>query len=377
MWAKIIAAFFLAVMLTLPCSAESDVDIDKEFSDMMESVPDDVAELLPDGFFEGVDGAASGLDEVLDIGFWGELARELFSDGLRNIGPTLLSLAAILLVSAIITVFKDSLRSEALSGAVNLVVSAVMISILVKNAANHVQAVTEYISGLSELCLGMLPVMGAILAMGGNGGAAVATHGGFLMILGVIEAVVGEAFGGIVGISLAMSAANIFSGKFRLAALSRAVRRCFGIFFGAVMSLLGFMISIKIGIAAAGDSIAMRGAKMFASNAIPMVGAAIGDTFRTLATALTYMKSVSGAVGIILILLLVLPVFVNVWLYRSGLVLLSSVAEMLGCDRERELVSGVVSIYGYMLAVIAITAVVFILMLTLFTKSTLAFGGSI
>ena len=143
------------------------------------------------------------------------------------------------------------------------------------------------------------------------------------------------------------------------------------------MSLLGFMISIKIGIAAAGDSIAMRGAKMFASNAIPMVGAAIGDTFRTLATALTYMKSVSGAVGIILILLLVLPVFVNIWLYRSGLVLLSSVAEMLGCDRERELISGAVSIYGYMLAVIAITAVVFILMLTLFTKSTLAFGGGI
>ena len=377
MWAKIFAAFFLAVMLILPCAAETDADIDKEFSDMMDSIPDDVAELLPDGFFDGIDGAASGLDEVLDMGFWGELARGLFSDGLRSIGPTLISLAAIILVSAILTVFKDNLRSEALSGAVNLVVSAVMISILVKNAANHVQSVTEYISGLSDLCLGMLPVMGAILAMGGNGGAAVATHGGFLMILGVIEAVVGEAFGGIVGISLAMSAANIFSGKFRLAALSRAIRRCFGIFFGAVMSLLGFMISIKIGIAAAGDSIAMRGAKMFASNAIPMVGAAIGDTFRTLATALTYMKSVSGAVGIILILLLVLPVFVNIWLYRSGLVLLSSVAEMLGCDRERELISGVVSIYGYMLAVIAITAVVFILMLTLFTKSTLAFGGGI
>jgi hypothetical protein len=143
------------------------------------------------------------------------------------------------------------------------------------------------------------------------------------------------------------------------------------------MSLLSFIISIKIGIAAAGDSVAMRGAKMFASNAIPLVGSAIGETFRTVASALTYIKSVSGAVGIVLILLLALPIFLSIWLYRCGLVLLSSAAEMLGCDRERELLSGVVSVYGYMLAVIAISAVVFILMMTLFTKSTLAFGGGL
>ena len=267
--------------------------------------------------------------------------------------------------------------AEALSGAVSLAVSTVMTAILVRCAAAHIEAVTTFLSRLSELCLAMLPILGTVLAMGGSGGAAVATHGGFLVLLGALEAIVGEAFGGIVGISLALSAANVFSSKFRLGAVARAIRRCFGVFFGAIMSLLSFILSIKIGIAAAGDSVAMRGAKMFASNAIPLVGSAIGDSFKTLATALTYMKSVSGAVGIILILLLALPTFLSVWLYRCGLVLVSGAAEMLGCDRERELLSGVVSVYGYMLAVIAISAVVFILMLTLFTKSTLAFGGGL
>ena len=50
---------------------------------------------------------------------------------------------------------------------------------------------------------------------------------------------------------------------------------------------------------------------------------------------------------------------------------------MLSCDREHELISGVVSVYGYILAVVAIVTVIFILMLTLFTKTTLAFGGGI
>ena len=70
-------------------------------------------------------------------------------------------------------------------------------------------------------------------------------------------------------------------------------------------------------------------------------------------------------------------VFFEVWLYRAGLVLIGSAAEMLGCDRERELVSGVVAVYGYMLAAVALLSVLFILMLTLFTKTALAFGGGI
>lgn len=366
----------MAFLLALPCGAE-EIDLDREFSDMITAVPDDIAKLLPDSFFDGVDGAAEGLDEVLEVGFWRELIRGLFLDGFAEITPALLSLFAIILVSALVSTFKDALRSEALSGAVSLAVSVVMISIFIRLASAHVELVVKYIDRLSQLCVAMLPIMGALLAMGGSGGAAVATHGGFLMILGVIEAVVGEAFGGIVGISLAMSAANIFSGRFKLSAVARAIRRCFGIFFGIVSSLLGFLLSIKIGIATAADSVAMRGAKMFASNAIPMVGSVIGDSFKTLATSLSYIKSVSGTVGIILLLLLALPIFISVWLYRSGLVLLSGAADMLGCDRERELISGVVSVYGYILAVVAIVTVIFIFMLTLFTKCTLAFGGVI
>ena len=289
----------------------------------------------------------------------------------------MLAVFAVLIASSLISLFKDSFRSEALSGAVSLATSAVLISLLVKAASSHIEAVNLYLSRLRELCLGMIPVMGTVLAMGGNGGAAVATHGGFMMVLGVMEAVVGQAFGGIVGVSLALSAANVFSGKFRLSAVARAVRRCFGVFFGVVTALLGFILSIKIGIAAAGDSVAMRGAKIFASNAIPVVGAAVGDSLRTLATALSYIKSVSGTVGIVLILLLALPTFLTVWLFRSGLVLLSGAAEMLGCDRERELLSGVISVYGYVLGAVALTAVVFILLLTLFIKTALAFGGGI
>ena len=376
MWVRILSVLAVAFAFSLPCFAEES-RIDSSFLEMMEGIPQDVAALLPESFFGGIDQASEGLDQVLDMGFWGELFGDLFSTGFAQVAPTLLAIFAVLIVSAIISLFRDAFHSEALSTAVGIASSAVLISLVIRTAVMHVEAVNVYLSRLGNLCAAMIPVMGAVLAAGGSGGAAVATHGGFMMVLGIIEAVVGQAFGGIVGIGLALSVANVFSGKFRLSAVSRAVRKCFGLFFGIVTALLGFVISIKIGIAAAGDSVAMRGAKIFASNAIPVVGAAVGDSLRTLATALSFVKSVSGAVGIVLILLLALPVFLTVWLFRAGLILLSGAAEMLGCDKERELISGVVSVYGYILAAVALTAVVFVLLLTLFIKTALAFGGGI
>ncbi len=372
MFRKLFALILLSFLLAVPIAAENDAG----FGEMIENAPPEATELLPEEFFEGSpESAARGLEKLLEGRYFGELLGDLLLGGLESAMPALMSLFSVLVVSALLSTFKESLKSEALSGAVGLASAAALTVILVRSAAAHIEAVEGFLQRLSQLCLAMLPVMGSVLAMGGSGGAAAATNGGFLMILGVMEAVVGEAFGSIVGVSLALCAANIFSAKFRLAAIARAVRRSFGIFFGAVMSLLGFVVSLKIGIASAGDSMAMRGAKMFASNAIPLVGAAIGGTFGTLATALSYIKSISGAVGILLIFLLALPTFLTVWMYRCGLVLLSGAAEMLGCDRERELLSGVVSVYGYMLAVVAVSAVIFILLLTLFMRSTLAFGG--
>ena len=376
MWRRLLALLFALFVFCLPCFGE-EISFDKELSEIAESLPNEVEGLLPEGFFDSVDNAAAGLDETLELPFWKGLFYDLFYDRIGQALPTVTSLLGLVLVSALLSAFKDVMRSDALAGAVNLAVSVVMTSIFVNAASRHIELVTSYAQRLSELTRAMLPLMGALLAMGGSGASAVATHGGVLMVLGVVEAVVGEAFGGIVGISLAMSAANIFSGRFRLSAVARGVRRCFGIFFGALTALLGFLLSLKIGIASAGDSLAMRGAKMFASNAIPIVGSAVGESFRVLATSLTYIKSVSGAVGMVIVLLMALPVFFEVWLYRAGLVLIGSAAEMLVCDRERELVFGVVAVYGYMLAAVALLSVLFILMLTLFTKTALAFGGGI
>lgn len=369
------AVLFIALLFATVSSAKDISELENDYKDLVYGVPDDILEYLPAEIFDGFEEAQSGIDEALDtegiLGFF----KGMLGDGLYMAGKTLLSLFSLILLSAFFSCFKDVFKSEALSGVLGLASSLVIVSMLVKNADMHMNMIAGVIEAVGAIVKGFVPFMATLLAMGGSACAAAASHGGTLMVLGVVMAVVTECFYPIVGISMALSAASAFGSRLRISAISRAVRRCFGIFFGAVTSVFTFLISLKIGISAAQDSVAMRGAKMFASNAIPIVGGAVGESLRTLASGLSYIKTVGGTVGILLISVAVLPVIITVWIYRGGLVLLSGVAEMLGADREKAIVDGVVSVYGYVLAVTAIISAVFILMLTLFMKTGLAFGG--
>jgi hypothetical protein len=118
--------------------------------------------------------------------------------------------------------------------------------------------------------------------------------------------------------------------------------------------------------------VAARTAKLVSSTVIPTVGGSVGETLRTVAASVQYLKSVVGIGGILLVLLLVLPTLLSLIAVRLVFLLAGGVAEMLGCEREARLLGELGSVFGCMLAVSAISGVMFILALTVFLKSTVA-----
>ena len=76
--------------------------------------------------------------------------------------------------------------------------------------------------------------------------------------------------------------------------------------------------------------------------------------------------------GILLIVILLLPVLVNVLLTRFVLIVSTSAAELLGCEGEARLLSELVSLYGYILAVAAMCALMFVFALTVFVRTAAA-----
>ena len=113
---------------------------------------------------------------------------------------------------------------------------------------------------------------------------------------------------------------------------------------------------------------------MASAAAIPIVGGSVGDTLRTVAAGVQYLKGVVGIGGIFLILLLVLPVLLSLLMTRLAFLLGGGVADILGCDAEGRLLGELGNVYGCMLAVVSMSAVMFILALVIFVRTTIAVG---
>ena len=111
---------------------------------------------------------------------------------------------------------------------------------------------------------------------------------------------------------------------------------------------------------------------MVSSTVIPVVGGSVGETLRTVAAGVQYLKSVVGIGGILLVAFLLLPTLLSLIMTRFVFLLASGIAEILGCENEGKFLSELGNLYGCMIAVVSMSSVMFILALTIFVKSMVA-----
>ena len=139
-----------------------------------------------------------------------------------------------------------------------------------------------------------------------------------------------------------------------------------------IMTVLIASLSARTTLSAAADSTVARAARLVSVNIIPVVGGSVGDTLRTVATGVQYLKSVVGVFGIALVVLLLLPVLISLVMTRLAFLLSSGVADMLGCATEGRLLSELGGVYAIMIAVVSMSSVMFIFALTIFSKTVIA-----
>jgi hypothetical protein len=105
---------------------------------------------------------------------------------------------------------------------------------------------------------------------------------------------------------------------------------------------------------------------------IPIVGGSIGDSLRTVAAGIQYIKSILGVGGIAMIFLAVLPVLASLLLTRFALSLAGGIAGFFGCGEIGGLLGELSEVYSSIVAAVAMTGIMFILTLFIFIKTAVA-----
>ena len=376
--------FFGVLLCFFTCAvAAEDADIATEaqaiadeVSEFKNAIPGDIADLLPEDFFsESFEDMAQSVEEASApqavLAVIGRLTGLAIGENLS----LLAKICGILILSAVFRAIAHHKESAGtIGGALSFCATISLVVVIFSMQRSRFSEISAYFSTIRNLSGATIPLMGALYAMGGNVGAAVANNGVMAAFLSLLETVISGTVLPVAGVCLALALLDAVSGKLSLRPLCGLIKRTYTLTFSFLMLLLCGILGIQTTLAKGSDTLALRTVRFAAGSFLPVVGGSVSEALRTVSGSVQYLRSVTGTGAILVIFFAFLPVFLSVLLNRITFLLSGAAAKLLGCDGEEKILSELASVYGYFLAVIASLFVMVVFSLTLFARCATAGG---
>ena len=373
----------LIVLLALPVAAESiDDDLGAASAEIKEEweafggvIPEEIADLLPAEFFSE------------DMALVGESVREAsaLTTVFRTVGKIfgltfaenlglLARICGILVLSCTFRVAVGERKGEA-GGAISLIATLAIVLMLLEGEGTKFSQMEHFFDTVRGLCVALIPLMGALYAMGGNVGAAVANHGVMSGFLAILETACSGVAVPLACMLVALALLDAITGKSSLQSLASLIKRTFTLGLSFFMMLLTFVLGLQHTLAKGSDTLALRTVRFAAGSFLPVVGGSVSEALRTVSGSVAYLRGTVGVGGILVVFFIFLPTFLSVALTRLAFSLSGAVAGLFSCTREQRFLTELSSIWGYFLAIIACLFVMTVFSLTLLARTASAIGA--
>ena len=337
-----------------------------------ESLPDEAAKYFSDGAFESEESYFSAIEGMTTPKNIALVLLELFGVEMSAAFSLLLLLLAVTLVSSALSAV--SLQSE--SGALKSVMRFCSLGGIFCSAGyifySHFERLEEFFGALATFINGMIPVVSAVWALGGNVTTASAGSAALYCFLTVFEKLWAASAVPIFALLLTLGFCDVLCGELKTGRVVGTVKRIYGFFLGLTMTILLSSLAAQTTLTAVADSVTARAGRLVTSTVIPIVGGNLGESLRTVASGVIYLKSIFGIGGIIIVALLTLPTAISLLLTRFVFEISSTFADILGCEEESKLLACFSDAYGCVLAVVAGAGMTFVLSLCIFMKTAVA-----
>lgn len=375
-------AVLFAFLLLLPAGAEEATGAAESVEEsgfgaireFRESLPPEVTALLPDGFFgEDPETVASAVQNAADVPKILAYIRDFLGISLRQALPLLAAVSGILVLSAVLRAV-GATSGAGTGRAFSFCSVTVLTLLLLRQSLSGVSRLRAWFEMLCTLAGSMLPMMGTLYALGGNVGAAAANHTVMSVFLSVAQMLCTRAVLPVAGICLLLAVCDALTGRAALKPLGNLIKRTFTLGFSFLMLLLSFLLGLQTTLAAGSDTLALRTVRFAAGSFLPVVGGSVSEAMKTVAGSISYLRTLAGSGGILVLFLFFLPTFLTVLTTRIVFLLCGALAELLEAKSEGRVLSELASVYGFFLAVIAAVFTMAVFALTIFAHCAVAGG---
>ena len=369
----------LVLALALPVGAASwdnasdtasDTDpLDPDFyvQDIIDELPDDAKELLPPG--ESAEEQIKNADTSYFLSLTGSFFGKAFSALFRD----LLFYLSLILLAALGNTLEESFDTRGrLFGKITVFAVALSLFSRLLSLCGEVTAFTEEIRKTVSVTASVLAGASFLGASAIQGAMTVSFTA---LTVALTVNLVAAWLMPVMRLSFASTLASSVSEGADLRRFSSLARKAFLFLLSIISTLSAVVLSFQNSVAQAQDSVAARALRFTASHAVPLVGNTVSDAVRTLSAGVALIKSASGAVGILCILLLALYPFASLLAARFALSLCSVASGVLGVDSCEALFADAGKTVEMMMAAVAILSVLYIFLLSVFSKGMPALAG--
>ena len=368
---KKIILFLIISLIFIPTfhiNAEEEY-IPDDYYELEDELPEEVEDLLPDGIFsEDNEQMESAVNSAISWEYIIGVIIDLIGVNLGDIARVLATVSIVIVLSSLLSALNNTIAGPTLKRIIELASSSVLALTLMELSKEPLSRATQLFDNIALFVNTVSPVICGMYAMGGNVSSAIVHNYGLIVFLSITENICAIAIEIIISCCLALTLASAFLDNTKLSSLSSGIKGLFTFFIGFLTLIFTTVISSQSLLASKGDSLSAKTAKLLSVQIIPLVGNTIGESLKTAGASIEYLRSNVGIALVVAFILLVLPTIISIGLYRMVFIVTNSLAGLLGCKKEGNIISELASIYGYVLAILCFCSLMLLFILTIFAK---------
>ena len=165
-------------------------------------------------------------------------------------------------------------------------------------------------------------------------------------------------------VQLSLGISGAVSNGINTTSLNNAIKKASNWILAVSSTVLLSVLSLQTIVSIPQDNIASKTAKFIIGSTVPVVGNTVSEAISTVRGCLKLLSASSVVYGVIAIALIVLPVIIELILWRGCMLLCSTVSEMLNFEKICALLKAIDNVLAFILGITVLMSVLFVISLT-------------
>ncbi len=275
-------------------------------------------------------------------------------------------IACIIFLTASLSAFSTDSRFETAIYAAVLSVSAIIMTDLWQSISAAITA----IKGCSYFMLGFIPIFASILVLSGKAITAPAMSALLFAATEVVSYISSFVVLPLIGGYLSLSISSGVSPLIGSSGLAESVKKLSQWILSFLGTLFVGVLGIQTAVNSAADTVALRTAKFILGTSVPIAGNVLSEAASTISASIGLLKSSVGIYGVVALSFILLPIIVEIILWRCMLMLNISLSELFTLPKITSVLRAVDSTLSVLLGIVLTVGGMFIISLSVVVMST-------